>query len=109
METISKTVLLTQMQDGWNSFQAFLKPLTVEQLTQPTDDAGWTAKDHIIHLAAWENGIVAVLEGQSRCEAMGVDEATWRGGDVDKINAAIQQRYKDMSLEDVAETLSNVH
>lgn len=106
---MSGTELLRRIENGWNDFNAYLKTLTEAQLTQPTDAAGWTVKDHIIHLSAWEEGTLALLRRQSRREAMGVDEDTWKNGGFDGINAIIQQRCKDMLLEEVMRTFDNVH
>jgi hypothetical protein len=106
---MSKDELVANIERGWNDFGAFLQPLTDEQLTRPTDAAGWTAKDHLIHIAAWEDSVNALLQGLARHEYMGIDEAMWESGDVDQINAVIQQRFKDMSLEEVWKTLGDVH
>src|SRR5437868_10712543 len=74
---MSKAELLAKIDQGWNDFQAYLMTLTPIQVTVPTDAAGWTALDHIIHLADWENGVLALLNKQDRAAAMGVDKATW--------------------------------
>lgn len=108
-ETLGKDELLARIERGWNDFQAYLNTLTDEQLTRPTDAAGWTAKDHIIHLAVWEDGMHALLQGLSRHEYMGIDAATWQTGDYDQINAVIQQRYKDMPLAEAKRTFHDVH
>src|SRR5438876_657542 len=77
--------LLKRMQDGWNNFQAYLKTLSDDQMTKPVDDVGWTVKDHLVHLAACEDGIAALMSGNSGWERMNVDQATWDAGDFDKI------------------------
>lgn len=102
----SKGELLARILRGWNEFNAYLSTLSEEQLTIPTDAAGWTAKDHIIHLAVWEDGVYGLLEKQPRWEYMGIDEAMWQRGDFDEINAVIQQRFRDISL---AEALKMIH
>lgn len=105
----SKTELLERMQTGWDALQRFIQSLNEVQLNKPTDAAGWTVKDHLIHLAVWENGIVALLNRQSRREQMGIDEATWDSHDFDQINAVIQERFQEMPLEHVLATLEEVH
>jgi hypothetical protein len=108
-DEISKDNLLRRMREGWETFQNYIGTLSEEQLTGPMDAAGWTAKDHLIHLAMWEDGIYALLNGQPRYEAMGVDRTTWEKGDVDETNAVIQKRYRDMPLEEVRQTFRRVH
>ncbi len=107
--TVSTREMLKRMQDGWDSFQAYLKTLAEQQMTVPGDDVGWTVKDHIVHLAAWEDGIAALLAGQSRRERMGVDQETWKSGDFDRINAVIQAQHKGKSLAEARKMLEDAH
>jgi hypothetical protein len=110
---VTTSELLRRIQNGWDAFQAYLKTLMPEQLTQPTDAAGWAAKDHIIHLAVWEDGIEALLSGQSRQARMGVDDVTWKADwhadDFFAINDGIYKRNKDKSLDEVLVTFKTVH
>jgi len=108
-ESMNKTQLLANIQQGWDELQHFIGTQTPEQLTTPTDAAGWTAKDHIIHLAVWEDSLLPMLEGKRRHEAMGIDKDMWKRNDYDEINAVIQARHKGMSLAEVKQTLSDVH
>src|SRR5262245_46281468 len=96
-EAITIANLLHRIENGWNDLQSYLATLSAEQLMTPTDAAGWTAKDHVIHLAIWEDGISALLEGQTQREGMQVDVATWKQG-IESINAVVQQRYHDLPL-----------
>jgi hypothetical protein len=106
---MNKTELLSQMEKNWKDFYAYLQSLSEEQLTQRTDAAGWTVKDHIIHLAVWEDGGIALLEGSPQRERMEIDEAIWRRWNFDEINAVIQQRHQQMPLADVLQTFQDVH
>lgn len=107
--TMTKAELLSAIDKGWDDIQAYLDTLTEQQLTQPTDPAGWTAKDHVIHLAIWEDGINALLEKRDRVAAMGIDPETWESHDYDRINAIIQQRYHDLSWAEVQHKRQQVH
>ncbi len=104
----AKAEILARVQKGWDNLNTFLDGLSIDQKTEPTDAAGWTVKDHMIHLAVWEDGLVAMFNKQDRRTAMGINEATWESGD-DPINAVIQKRYKDLSLSEVEEKRRGIH
>ncbi len=108
-EPMSKSELLAAIDTGWRDLNTYIGTLSETQMTQPTDAAGWTVKDHLMHLAVWEDGVLALLERQSRRERMGIDAAMWKRWDFDEINAVIQQQHKDKSLEDVLKTHQEIH
>lgn len=112
-DLISKDELLAQVQAGWDDLQAFLNGLSDDQLTIPTDAAGWTVKDHLSHLAAWEDGVHALLVGESRSERMGIDAHTWaeiwRLGDFDAANDLVRQLHRHKSASEVLELVRTVH
>ena len=79
------------------------------QLTEIRDPAGWSAKDHLMHVALWEQTLLASVEGRPRHQALGVDASTDDSSDWDAINALIQAKTKDRKLADVLETLRRTH
>ena len=98
---MDKSELLSKTRTSWDKLNAYVATLNDKQLTHLTDAAGWTVKDHLIHLAVWEDGIWALLNKQNRATQMGVDEATWKRWNFDEINAVIQQQHKDKSWAEV--------
>jgi hypothetical protein len=107
-KAITKADLLHQLQAGWDKVNTFLDGLTAEQKIKLTDAAGWTVKDHVIHMAAWEDGFTALLDKQDRRAYMDIDEATWKSGD-DPINAVLQKRYKDLTWDEVMQKRQAIH
>jgi hypothetical protein len=110
---VTTAEMLRQMQAGWDELQAYVKRLTPEQLTTPTDAGGWTAKDHIIHLAVWADGVEARLIDDSRQARMGISDATWKSDwkvdDFFSINDEIFRQHKNESLDAVLMTFKTVH
>ena len=106
---MNKGELLAKINQGWDDFQAYLASLSPADFTANTDAAGWTVKDHVMHLVVWEDGIRALLEGQSRHKHMGLDDATWETGDFDAVNAVIQQQHHDKPLDEVLTEFRDAH
>ncbi len=104
-----KADLLRQMDESWERMDVYVASLTDEQLTGPTDAAGWTVKDHLDHLGAWGNGISAVLARESRSAAMGLDEETFSTAHIDVINEAIRQSGVDKPADQVKADLAATH
>lgn len=105
----TRAELLHQIETHWTELQTFLASLTREQLTRPTDAAGWTVKDHAIHIAAWEKATLAVLNRQSKREAVDVPIEIWATEEDDPINDVIYQHYRDMPLDEALQTLRDIH
>jgi hypothetical protein len=101
--------LLDRMQHGWQDFQAYINTLTEPQLTAPKDLAGWAAKDHLIHLAVWVDGITAMLAKKPRHEAMGLSDADWLTSDIDLMNQRIFEQHENIPLPEVLTRLEAAH
>lgn len=106
--TIPRKKLMDEIEESWNELLSFIDSLTKEELTGPTDAAGWTVKDHVIHLAMWEKAALALLERKSKREVLDISPEIWEQDD-DPINAVLQQRYQDMPLDKVMQTLHQHH
>ncbi|MCA0354904.1 MAG: ClbS/DfsB family four-helix bundle protein [Chloroflexi bacterium] len=98
------TDIQTRHAADWQALQTFLHGLSYEQLTGPTDAAGWTIKDHVIHLALWEKTLQALLNSESRPASIAIDEAVWKQG-YEEVNQILYQRYRDVPLDEVYATL----
>lgn len=106
---LSKAELISKMQGGWDDCQSYLKTLTEPQLTIPSDAAGWTVKDHVSHMAAWEDSVYALLTRQARREYMGVDLESWQSGNYDRINEVLRQRDAHLSLPEALKQFETIH
>lgn len=108
-ERISKVELISRINTGWKQLQDYIATLNENQLTQPTDAAGWTVKDHLIHLAVWEDGMASLLQHQPRWERMGLPPESASSRDFDALNAKIQQANKGKSVAEVKQALADAH
>ena len=80
------------------------------QLLVPGPD-GWTIKDHLAHIAIWEQGLIGMLQGQSQHEAMGLDSGDQGVADAsaDAINEVLFERHRGESLSEVLDQFVGTH
>ncbi len=98
---MNKAELLSKTQVSWEKLNAYVATLNDKQISQLADAAGWTVKDHLVHLAVWEDGIWALLNKRDRPVEMGVDAETWKRWNFEEINGVIQRQHKDQSWAEV--------
>ena len=106
-DTASTT--LARFDHAWDALDKTVKSLGPRELTEIRDPAGWSAKDHLMHLALWEQGLHAKVDGRPRHEALGLDPSTEGSEDWDTLNAAIFANTRHRSIADVLATLQNTH
>lgn len=99
MQPADKAALLATIQAGYDQFEALLATLPEDEMTIPGVNDTWSIKDHLAHLAAWQNYQAARLEGI----LAGVEPPDPLPGHetVDEINEYFYQQYKDRSLAEV--------
>jgi hypothetical protein len=100
---------MQQIDRSWAALQSALSRLTPSQLIDPKDAAGWSVKDHVLHLAAWERSVVFLLQGRPRHAGLGVSESTYLNETFETINAAIFANTSSATPEDALAQLRDVH
>jgi hypothetical protein len=101
-----KDALMARIRQSRAALEAQIAPLAAEQLAAPGPDGGWSIKDHLYHLATWQQVQLARMQGRPEWSVVEIDEATYRGAinsaeDFRDINAIIWQRGNDLSADDV--------
>ena len=94
---------------AWAELDEAVKALGEQALTEARDAAGWAAKDHLMHIAAWERALLAKLDGRPRHQALGIDAAADASGDDERINGAIFASTRARPLRDVLAALRDTH
>jgi hypothetical protein len=100
---------LARFDHAWAGLEETVKALSERELTEIRDPAGWAAKDHLMHVAAWEQALLARLDGRPRHQALGIDAATDGSGDDDTINAAIFAATRHRPLAEVLDAIRGTH
>jgi uncharacterized protein (TIGR03083 family) len=103
------TELMLRIQREWTALQRAIDGLSEAQMSVP-DAGGWSIKDNLAHLTAWENFMRQhYLHHLPPHEVMGIDEETFKQADETGLNAIIFQRNQARSLADVLTELRRSH
>jgi hypothetical protein len=94
-----KAELLERIHHSWLALEQTVGQIDDLGMIRPGPD-GWSVKDHLAHISAWDEGTAAALQGKPRYPALGVDEETYLRG-WDAINAVIYEINRDRPLVDV--------
>jgi uncharacterized protein (TIGR03083 family) len=89
-----KTSLLDRILEDRRRLEVVLHGLSEDELSRPGAD-GWSIKDHLCHVAAWERSLTSLLKGERRWEAMGISEDVYVRADTDEMNDAIFAANRD--------------
>jgi uncharacterized damage-inducible protein DinB len=101
--------VLQRVDRNWSALQQVCGGLSEPQLSEPGPE-GWSVKDHLSHITAWEKALTLVLRGEPQYRAFGLDETTYdRIDSVDQLNAHVYQRGRDRPSADVLSELERGH
>jgi hypothetical protein len=109
---LTKQALIACMNEGLSHFLAFLDHYSAEQLEALTDAVGWNARDHITHLAAWADGIAALLRREDRWAAVGISKELGESQEDDVMNEAnevIAAQHRHLSAAEACQWLVAAH
>ena len=93
---------------AWKDLHAFLAAVTPSQASK-RDPAGWSVKDHVAHLAVWEDSVAILFRGGRRHEALGVEGPFYAAGSFDEINEVIKVRLEGTTLQEAIRDLEGAH
>ena len=96
---------LEPIETAWSELNALVESLGPDGLARTGAD-GWAVKDHLVHIAAWERSLIALLEGTDRHEAMGVGP---EAEDTDAINAAVWSLHREKTPEQALAYFRETH
>ncbi len=105
----TKAQLMLEIEDGWLIINQAIDSLSKAQMTTLRDGEGWTVKDHIAHMTAWERSALYFLQGKPRHEGLGIEESVYLSEDEDSINADIYARQQSLTLPEVLADFRVVH
>jgi hypothetical protein len=96
-----KAELLERIRREHATLEQTLGRLSEAQMTAPLE-GGWSVKDHLAHITAWEHILlVSHIGGQPFHEAVQMDAASAEAASTDDVNDHLHQRDQDHSLAEV--------
>ena len=81
---------MARIEAGWKKLGELVNQVEDAAGLNNVGSDGWTVKDHLAHVAAWEHSLLALLEGRDRAGAMGLNEPL---EEIDSVNEAIRKLH----------------
>lgn len=102
--------IVSSMGRSWDALQAVVDAADADDLVRKTDAAGWSVKDHLANLDAWDNSVLVMIrDGRPQWEGLGIEQDLFEEEDYDRKNEVIRQRTIDASVEEVRAALASTH
>jgi hypothetical protein len=104
--TYSREQVLEAVDRAWAALEGAVEDLDDDQLLVTGAD-GWSVKDHLAHVAAWQLSLAALLGRRDRHRALGV--AGTGPTDFDAKNAILHRRLAGLVPDEVRALLRGAH
>jgi hypothetical protein len=97
---------MERIDTAWTELSLLVEKLGPDGLMARAGD-GWTVKDHLAHIGAWESSLRGLIEGRDRLKAMGVHDPVEASTDV--VNAAVFKLHEDETAAQALEYFRDSH
>lgn len=105
----SKDELVRRIDESRERLERRVKGVPTAALEVPGED-GWSAKDHLAHLAGWERSLLLLLQRRARHSPLGLTAAEYAAAaDENVINARLHASRKGWRLAYVLTDFEAVH
>ncbi len=104
----TRTDVLATIEQVWSEYRLRLAELSSEELEGPIDAAGWTVKDHITHVTAWEASVTAGLNRSPMHEAMRISTSDLNQH-IDELNERIREAHAGESVQEALDASARGH
>ncbi len=105
----NKANLMKRIRREWSALMRTIEGLTPERMSAPMP-GGWSIKDHLAHLATWEQFLVHHhIQGQPPHQVMEIDAETFKRLDETGLNEMIRKGNRFRPAPDVLANLRTSH
>jgi hypothetical protein len=105
-DAAARAALLDRIRRSWDTLQSAVDSLDERRISEPGPE-NWSIKDHLAHIAHWEQATLDTIEGRDQRGALGVAEG--EEPTEDEVNAVLQERDARLSAAEVRALLATTH
>jgi uncharacterized damage-inducible protein DinB len=89
---------MQRIETSWNELVELVNQVQeAGGLTRVGSD-GWSVKDHLAHIGAWEHSLLALIEGRDRLAGMGLQEPV--DENTDAVNEAVREVHENETADE---------
>lgn len=104
---MNKQQIIDHIESRWAEFNRSLEGFNESQMNQPGPDGGWSIKDILAHVRAWEEealkALLIIVEGKRLPRYKDLY------GGINAFNAMIHEKNKDLPLDKALKQLEETH
>lgn len=104
---MGKAEELRRFDETWLRLTELVGRIDARVFVEPAGD-GWSPKDHVAHMTAWEEFLLALLEKRDRYSSMGAGDLRDMET-TDEINDAVFRSRRNLTAEDVLGAWARTH
>jgi hypothetical protein len=105
----NKNELLDRIHKEWTQLMQIIQPLTEDEMSAEMN-GGWSIKDHLAHITAWEHYLYEHhLQKSPPHEVFGMDSETYQNADEDDINGFLFRKNRELPVNQIRTDLNHMH
>lgn len=102
-----KQQVIEKLEQSWSQLRQSFKGLSIEKMTRPAPDGGWSVKDILAHVRAWEEECLKYLPMIIAGKRLPRYKDMYGG--INTFNAMTYEDNKDLPLDAVLKNLDDTH
>ena len=104
---MAKQQVIDKLEKHWMVFQQSFQGLSDEEIIRPAPDGGWSVKDILVHVRAWEEECLKYLPMITEGKRLPRYKDMYGG--INAFNAMTYEANKDLPLDAVLKNLDHTH
>ena len=89
---------MQRIETSWNELVELVNQVQAAGGLTRVGSDGWSVKDHLAHIGAWEHSLLALIEGRDRLAGMGLQEPV--DENTDAVNEAVRKVHENDTADE---------